>query len=85
MAREYIKTPKNAKKTQKMAQKFTFKRPKPPENRLHWEPTFPCYTEAHLENQGAYSLRSLTAPWFSRWASVTFLPFPTDTPVLENG
>ena len=63
---------KNSKKLQKNCQKFHLKMAKTPQNRLHWEPPFPCYTEAHLENQGAYSLRSLTAPWFSRWASVTF-------------
>ena len=45
------------------------------DNKPHWTPAGPCYTEAHLENQGAYSLRSLTAPWFSRWASVTFFYF----------
>ena len=42
-----------------------------------------CYTEAHLENQGAYSLRSLTAPWFSRWASVTYLYFANIPPCLS--
>ena len=64
---------KKQQKRQKTSQKFTLKWPKP---------TFPCYTEAHLENQGgplaalACELRSRGAPLvFSvGFGNILFLP-----------
>ena len=65
---------KKQQKRQKTSQKFTLKWPKP---------TFPCYTEAHLENQGgplaalACELRSRGAPLvFSVGFGNIFIPPP---------
>ena len=71
----YENSKKNAKETTQNGTKTIENDLKTAENKPHQTPTGPCYTEAHLENQGAYSLRSLTAPWFSRWASVTYFYF----------
>ena len=43
MQKECHKWQKKFEKRQKMAKKS--------KNGRHWGPTFPCYTEAHLENQ----------------------------------
>ena len=48
---KHQKMQKKKQKTAKNDSKIYLKKAKPPQNRLHWELTFPCYTEAHLENQ----------------------------------